>query len=86
MPNFENEHTAGATGQQGMLIPPGHLIPPQSFKESMLLCFEFVFCLMGSVSRCFLITVLSKWFMWVVRFAAIKIDFKTDVNLDLEDL
>lgn len=29
-----------------------------------------------SVSRCFLITVLSKWFMWVVRFPAIKIDFK----------
>lgn len=33
-----------------------------------------------SVSRCFLITVLSKWFMWVVRFAVIKIDFENRCN------
>lgn len=45
MPNFENEHTAGATGQQGMLIPPGHLIPPQSLKRSCCSAFNLYFVL-----------------------------------------
>jgi hypothetical protein len=30
---FEMGHTAGATGRQGMLTPPRHLIPPLVFPE-----------------------------------------------------
>lgn len=29
--DLNNEHTAVATGRQGMLPPPWHLLPPQLF-------------------------------------------------------
>lgn len=43
MPNFDKDHTAGATGQQMILTPSRHLILPLSFRRSccttLNLCF-----------------------------------------------
>jgi hypothetical protein len=40
--NLEKGHTAGVTGQQGMLTPPWHLIPPLIQSEVRVLFVIFV--------------------------------------------